>query len=68
MPQHTADTTDARDEASELAELRQRILALQDDFAGADRHLRAAVRDRPLLALALAVAVGFIFGRTVRSL
>jgi ElaB/YqjD/DUF883 family membrane-anchored ribosome-binding protein len=54
-----------RDDASEIEELRRRIQALQTDVAHADRRLRAAVRERPFVALGVAIAAGFILGRTI---
>ncbi len=55
----------SRDVATETEELRRRIHALQ---AGADRRVRAGLRERPLLALGIAVAAGFILGRAMRRL
>lgn len=54
-----------RDDASEIEELRHRIQALQTDVARADRRLRVALRERPFVALGIAIATGFILGRTV---
>lgn len=53
------------DDAAEIEDLRRRIQALQEDFALADRRLRAAVRERPFVALGAAIAVGFILGRMI---
>ena len=68
MPQHAAGSAapGAHDDVGETDEMRQRIIALQDDFAGVDRRLRAVLRERPLLALSMAVAGGFIVGRVIR--
>ena len=52
-----------RDAGSEIEELRQRIKALQ---TGADTRLRAGLRERPFLALGVAVVAGFILGRAIR--
>lgn len=54
-----------RDAATEIEELRRRIEALQ---AGADTRVRAGLRERPFLALGVAVAAGFILGRAIRRL
>jgi hypothetical protein len=51
--------------ASEIEPLRRRIQALQ---AGASRRIRARLRERPVLALGVAVAAGFILGRAIRRL
>ena len=53
------------DDATEIEDLRRRIQALQEDFAVADRRLRAAVRERPFLAIGAAIATGFILGRVI---
>lgn len=52
-------------DAAEIEDLRRRIQALQEDFAVADRRLRAAVRQRPFMALGAAIAAGFILGRVI---
>ena len=54
-----------RDAATEIEELRRRIKALQ---AGGDTRVRAGLRERPFLALGVAVAAGFILGRAIRRL
>jgi ElaB/YqjD/DUF883 family membrane-anchored ribosome-binding protein len=54
-----------RDAAAEIEALRRRIKALQ---AGADTRVRAGLRERPFLALGVAVAAGFILGRAIRRL
>jgi ElaB/YqjD/DUF883 family membrane-anchored ribosome-binding protein len=56
---------DAQDDSLEIEELRQRIQSLQDDFAQADKRLRAVVRERPFLALGAAIAAGFLLGRII---
>ena len=56
----------AHDGVGEIDEMRQRILALRDDFSGVDKRLRAVLHERPLLALSVAVAAGFIVGRVIR--
>jgi hypothetical protein len=53
------------DAAAEIEALRRRIQALQ---AGADTRFRAGLRERPFLALGIAVAAGFILGRAIRRL
>lgn len=53
------------DDRAEIEELRQRIQALQSDFAHADRRLRAVVRQRPFVAIGTAVAAGFLLGRVI---
>jgi ElaB/YqjD/DUF883 family membrane-anchored ribosome-binding protein len=61
---HRAESEPApRDAATEIDELRRRIKALQ---AGADTRVRAGLRERPFLALGVAVAAGFILGRAIR--
>ncbi len=55
----------ARDEAAETEDLRRRIQALQPELARADKHLRAALRERPFVALGTAVALGFVLGRVI---
>jgi ElaB/YqjD/DUF883 family membrane-anchored ribosome-binding protein len=52
-----------RDEATEIEELRRRIKVLQ---TGADTRVRAGLRERPFLALGVAVAAGFMLGRAIR--
>lgn len=54
-----------RHDEGEIEQLRHRIQALQTDVAHADRRLRATVRERPFLALGMALAAGFIFGRVI---
>jgi hypothetical protein len=55
----------ARHDQAELDELHRRIRALGADLSQADERLRTAVQERPLLAIAAAVAVGFVVGRVV---
>jgi ElaB/YqjD/DUF883 family membrane-anchored ribosome-binding protein len=55
----------SHDDAAEIEDLRRRIQTLQEDFAQADRRLRAAVRERPFVALGAAIAAGFILGRVI---
>ena len=55
----------AHDDAAEIEDLRRRIQALQEDFAVADRRVRAAVRERPFVAIGAAIAAGFILGRVI---
>jgi ElaB/YqjD/DUF883 family membrane-anchored ribosome-binding protein len=55
----------APDEWAEIEDLRRRIEALQDDVARADKRLRAAVRDRPFVAIGAAVLTGFVLGRVI---
>ena len=50
---------------AELEELRRRISALQDDVAEADKRIRAALRERPFIALGGAILVGFVLGRAI---
>ena len=59
------DEHQAPDESAEIEELRRRIEALQDDIARADKRLRAAVRDRPFVAIGAAVLTGFVLGRVI---
>jgi ElaB/YqjD/DUF883 family membrane-anchored ribosome-binding protein len=54
-----------RDDESEIEQLRHRIQALQTDVAQADRRLRNTIRERPFLALGVALAAGFILGRVI---
>lgn len=44
------------------------IEALRAEVADADRRLRAFVRERPFVAIGLAVAAGFVVGRVLRRL
>ena len=61
-----ADTAAAaRDDQAELDELHRRIRALGTDLSQADERLRAVVQERPVLAIAAAIAVGFVVGRVV---
>jgi len=55
----------ARHDQAELDELHRRIRALGTDLSQADERLRAAVQERPMLAIAAAIAVGFVVGRVV---
>jgi hypothetical protein len=64
VPQQ-GDAPHSHDDAAEIEDLRRRIQTLQEDFAHADRRLRAAVRERPFVALGAAVAAGFILGRVI---
>lgn len=65
----TREESSAADEEftgdAELEELRRRISALQDDVARADKRLRAALRERPFIALGGAILVGFMLGRVI---
>jgi len=55
----------ADDESAELEELRHRIDALRVDLVQVDKRLRAAMRERPFLALGAALAAGFLLGRAI---
>jgi ElaB/YqjD/DUF883 family membrane-anchored ribosome-binding protein len=59
----TGEESSAHDD--ELEELRQRISALQDDVSQADKRIRAALRERPFIALGGAVLIGFVLGRII---
>ena len=50
-------------ESMDIDDLRRRIQALQDEVARADRRLRVLVRERPFVAVGLAIAAGFLLGR-----
>ncbi len=50
-------------ESMDVDELRRRIQGLQDDVARADQRLRVLARERPFVAVGLAVAAGFLLGR-----
>lgn len=52
-------------EEAEIEALRRRIETLQDDIARADKRFRAAVRDRPFIALGAAILTGFVLGRVI---
>lgn len=60
------DGTQSRDSSADLDALQARIDALRDDFADADKRLRAFVRQRPFVAVGVAVAAGFVIGRILR--
>jgi hypothetical protein len=68
QPGSEPGTAPAVDDSAEIEELRRRIQSLQSDFANADRRLRVAVRQRPFVALGVAVAAGFLLGRVIRRL
>ncbi len=70
LPDHVNDDAASRDgDASpDLDALQARLDALRDDFADADKRLRAFVRDKPLIAVGAAVAAGFLIGRILRRL
>ncbi|MDX2165780.1 MAG: hypothetical protein SF182_01905 [Deltaproteobacteria bacterium] len=51
---------------ADLDALQERLDALRDDLADADKRLRAFVRERPFVAVGAAVAAGFLFGRLLR--
>lgn len=53
-------------EGASIEHLRQRIHELQDEVGDADRRLRAFVRERPLAAVMIALAGGFMLGRVLR--
>jgi ElaB/YqjD/DUF883 family membrane-anchored ribosome-binding protein len=63
----TADTA-AHDDGDELEQLSHRIEALRADLAQVDRRARALFRQRPLVAVAASLAVGFLLGRAIRRL
>ena len=72
-----ASTTQMNDEESETAAadagvdldaLQARVEALRAELADADRRLRALVRQRPFVAVGVAVAAGFLIGRLLRRL
>lgn len=60
------DGTQSRDNSADLDALQARIDALRDDFADVDKRLRAFVRQRPFVAVGVAVAAGFVIGRILR--
>jgi hypothetical protein len=39
------------------------VETVRDEWARADRQIRAVVRQRPFVALTTAIAAGFVFGR-----
>jgi len=43
------------------------IDSLRDDVVRADQRMRAVVRERPIVALATAIAAGFLLGRALRG-
>ena len=64
------DTVDpaARDDGDELEQLRHRIEALREDLVQVDRRARVLFRQRPLVAVAASLAVGFLLGRAIRRI
>jgi len=60
---HMTDTVSA-----ELAHLQERLDDLRRELALADRRLRVAVRERPLLAVGVAVAAGYLLGRVLKRI
>jgi len=64
------DTVDpsGRDDGDELEQLRHRIEALRSDLAQVDRRARALLKQRPLVAVAASLAVGFLLGRAIRRI
>jgi hypothetical protein len=58
-------TGSARDDESELEELRQRIRALRSDWSRSDERIRRRLQQRPLLSVVVAVALGFVAGRVI---
>jgi ElaB/YqjD/DUF883 family membrane-anchored ribosome-binding protein len=61
--QGSAQSTDS---SADLDALQARLDTLRDDFADADKRLRAFVRERPFVAVGVAVAAGFFIGRIMR--
>ncbi|MGD9763136.1 MAG: hypothetical protein AB7V27_05455 [Candidatus Binatia bacterium] len=51
---------------SVLHSLEPRLDALRSELADTDRRVRELVRERPFVALALAVGTGFLMGRILR--
>jgi ElaB/YqjD/DUF883 family membrane-anchored ribosome-binding protein len=58
----------AGEASPDLDAVQARIDALRDDVADADKRLRAFVRERPFVAVGVAVAAGFVIGRLLRRL
>jgi ElaB/YqjD/DUF883 family membrane-anchored ribosome-binding protein len=60
------DGSRSDDMSADLDALQARLDTLRDDFADADKRLRAFVRERPFVAVGVAVAAGFFIGRILR--
>jgi ElaB/YqjD/DUF883 family membrane-anchored ribosome-binding protein len=57
-------TGEARDKAREVAhDMQERLEGMRGYADDAGEWVRALARDRPMTAIALAVGVGFVFGR-----
>lgn len=53
---------------AELAQLQERLDGLRRELAVADRRLRVAARQNPLLAVGVAVGVGYLLGRLLKRI
>jgi ElaB/YqjD/DUF883 family membrane-anchored ribosome-binding protein len=62
---HAPDSDSAQ---AELAQLQERLDALRRELTVADRRLRIAARQNPLLAVGVAVAAGYLLGRLLKRI
>ena len=46
---------------------KESIDSIRDDLARVDQRVRAALRERPFVAIGSAVAAGFLLGRALRG-
>ncbi|MGH7788069.1 MAG: hypothetical protein ACRERC_14450 [Candidatus Binatia bacterium] len=53
---------------AELAQLQERLDAVRRELSVADRRLRIAARQNPLLAVGVAVAAGYLLGRLLKRI
>lgn len=64
----THTTPDSDSAQAELAQLQERLDALRRELTVADRRLRIAARQNPLLAVGVAVAAGYLLGRLLKRI
>lgn len=49
----------------DVGDVRERIHGIQEDLSRADQRLRAFTQERPLAAVGVAIAAGFLLGRAL---